>query len=78
MPKCRTDLIHQAFVKLDKDGSGELTIDDLRGVYSVKKHPKYINGQLTEDQVLMEFLKSFSGPGKSFSGEVLYRLPLSV
>ena len=64
----------QAFRKLDRDGSGELTIDDLRGVYNGKKHPKYLNGQWTEDQVLSEWLKSFMGPGKTFTGEVIMRV----
>lgn len=69
----RKNLIMQAFRKLDKDGSGELTVDDLRGVYSGKKHPKYLSGEWTEDQVLMEFLKSFNGPGKPFTGALTYQ-----
>lgn len=71
MSKTRTDLITKAFRKLDRDGSGELTIDDLRGVYNGKKHPKYLNGQWTEDQVLSEWLSSFAGPGKTFDGVVI-------
>jgi calcyphosin len=70
MSKARTNLIMQAFRKLDRDHSGELTVDDLRGVYNGKKHPKYLNGQWTEDQVLAEWLRSFTGPGKTFDGVV--------
>ncbi len=34
-------------------------MDDLRGVYIVKYHPKYMNGQWSEDQVLSHFLECF-------------------
>ena len=44
---------------MDKDKSGSLTIDDLRGVYNGKKHPDVINGRRTEDDVLGEFLETF-------------------
>lgn len=70
MSSCRKNLILQAFRKLDRDGSGEVTADDLKGVYNGKKHPKYISGEWTEDQVLQEWLKSFNGPGRPFTGEV--------
>jgi hypothetical protein len=78
MSKARTDLIMKAFRKLDRDGSGELTIDDLRGVYNATKHPKYLNGQWTEEQVLSEWLSSFAGPGKTFDGVVGFLNQLTV
>lgn len=59
MSKHRKDLIFRAFQKLDKSGDGIVTVDDLKGVYSAKKHPKYLNGEWTEDMVLGEFLKTF-------------------
>ena len=99
MNKARLTLVHKAFAKLDKDGSGVVTPDDLKveimpytaqlysarkqysplsvrvkntmnmtrvtscsqGVYSAKKHPKYISGEMTEDDVFIEFLSSFNG-----------------
>lgn len=62
MSKSRREVILLAFRKLDKDGSGEITVDDLKGVYSAKTHPKYQNGEWTENQVFREFLKSFDSP----------------
>lgn len=59
MSKPRKDVIEKAFKKLDKTGDGIITIDDLRIVYSVKHHPKYINGEKTEDEILKEFLTVF-------------------
>lgn len=63
IPRCRETLIRQAFNKLDKDGSGEITIDDLKGVYSVQQHPKFQNGEWTEDQILKKYLEQFEGGG---------------
>ena len=31
-------------------------------VYNARKHPKYVNGDWTEDQVFQEFLKKFDSP----------------
>ena len=63
IPRCREALIRQAFNKLDKDGSGEITVDDLKGVYSVQQHPKFQNGEWTEDQILQKYLEQYEGAG---------------
>ena len=52
----RETIVRMAFAKLDKNGSGEITIDDLRGVYDCSKHPAVKSGSKTEDDVLGEFL----------------------
>ncbi|CAH8870619.1 unnamed protein product [Trichobilharzia szidati] len=59
MSKCRVDVLNKAFLKLDKTKDGVITIEDLKGTYNVKHHPKYINGEKTEDEILVEFLKTF-------------------
>lgn len=64
MKNCRKDLISKAFRKLDKSGDGIVTVEDLKGVYNVKKHPKYISGEWTEDQCLEQFLVSFDTPNE--------------
>ncbi|XP_063279796.1 calcyphosin-like protein isoform X2 [Prinia subflava] len=62
MSNARKEIIMQAFQKLDKTGDGVVTIEDLRGVYNVKYHPKYQNGDWTEDQVFRAFLDNFDSP----------------
>lgn len=62
MSNHRKGLIQQAFQKLDKSGDGVITVEDLYGVYSVKKHPKYLNGEWTEERCLRQFLDSFDTP----------------
>jgi hypothetical protein len=55
----RETIVRMAFAKLDKNGSGEITIDDLKGVYDCSKHPAVKSGAKTEDDVLGEFLAKF-------------------
>ena len=64
MSNARKNLINQAFVKLDKTGDGIITVEDLKGVYNVKKHKKYMNGEWTEEQCLRQFLDSFDSQDK--------------
>ncbi|XP_051845765.1 calcyphosin-like protein isoform X1 [Antechinus flavipes] len=62
MSRARKEVIMQAFRKLDKTGDGIITIEDLRGLYNVKHHPKYQNGEWTEEQVFRKFLDNFDSP----------------
>ena len=69
----RKQLIIKAFQKLDKSGDNVVTVDDLKGVYNVTKHKKYISGEWSEDQCLREFLDSFDSPDNK-DGQVRYVL----
>merc|ERR1719460_989310 len=44
---------------MDKDGSGFIDINDIRGVYTADKHPDVQAGKKTEQQILQEFLETF-------------------
>ncbi|KAL5253980.1 hypothetical protein ACHWQZ_G013670 [Mnemiopsis leidyi] len=65
MNKGRRELVLRAFNKLDKTGDGVITVDDLKGVYDVTKHPKYISGEWSEEQVFLKFLASYDTPNQS-------------
>lgn len=52
-------MIDKAFLKFDRDGSGFIEAADLKGCYSASLHPKVIQGQMTEDEVFLEFLSNF-------------------
>lgn len=62
MNKHRQDLVLQAFRKLDKTGDGQIAIEDLKNVYNVSRHQKYLSGEWSEDRCLREFLDSFDNP----------------
>jgi len=44
---------------MDKDGSGNLDINDIRQNFNAKQHPDVKAGKKTEDQILGEFLDTF-------------------
>lgn len=55
----RLALVKKAYNKLDKDGSGIVDIEDIKDVYNTSKHPDFISGKKTKDQILVEFLETF-------------------
>ena len=52
-------MVDKAFLKFDKDGSGTIEAADLKGVYNCTFHPKVQSGEMTEDEVFLEFLANF-------------------
>lgn len=48
-----------AFKKIDRDNSGILDLNDIKGVYNAKNHPEVRSGKKTEDDILGEFLETF-------------------
>ncbi|XP_063712921.1 calcyphosin-like protein isoform X2 [Symsagittifera roscoffensis] len=58
----REKFVQRAFEKLDKDKSGNITVEDLHGVYDVTQHPKVVSGEWTEDEALGAFLANFDDP----------------
>jgi Ca2+-binding EF-hand superfamily protein len=69
MNQFRVRLCQQAFRKIDKDGSGVLDINDIRGVYNAKMHPEVKAGRKTEDEVFMEYLETFEAHHAMMAGE---------
>ena len=59
MSAARKRIVMQAYSALDKDGSGVIDINDIRGVYTADRHPDVLAGKKTEQQILQEFLETF-------------------
>ena len=55
----RMEVIDACFAKFDSDGSGHITSADLRVVYDTSDHPKVISGEMTDEEVFVQFLASF-------------------
>lgn len=49
-------MVHQAYAVLDKDGSGQVTIEDIRIAYDVSFHPDFQSGRKTVDEILGDFM----------------------
>jgi Ca2+-binding EF-hand superfamily protein len=47
----RRQLVHLAFRILDRDGSGQVEMNDIQGVYNAQSHPDVVMGKRTEQEV---------------------------
>lgn len=54
-------MVDKAFALLDKDGSGHITVADVKHLYDPSHHKDYIEGTKTKEEVIEEFLNSFDG-----------------
>ena len=45
----RLALVKKAYRKLDRDNSGVVDINDIKGIYNASRHPDVISGKKTED-----------------------------
>jgi len=61
MSEQRRELTEQAFAHMDADGSGELEVSDLKDKYDTSHHAKILDGSMTHEEVLAEFIKAFEG-----------------
>lgn len=53
-------MIDKVFLKFDHNGCGSIDAADLKGVFAAHMHPKVIAGEMTEDEVFLDFLTHFS------------------
>lgn len=68
----RKGLVEKVFRQMDRDASGVITAEDIRGVYDAKKHPSVMKGEKTEDQVLGDFLNGFEGARGNQDGQITW------
>ncbi len=66
----RAAITRKAFEIMDRDHSGFITLDDIKAVYNVLKHPDVISGRFTADKVFSDFLQSFEGSAGNKDGKV--------
>jgi Ca2+-binding EF-hand superfamily protein len=66
----RMACVHKTFSKLDLEGCGSVSSENLRVAYNVSSHPGVIAGKITEDEAFLEFLVCF--PDKNNNGRVCY------
>ncbi|XP_005102401.2 calcyphosin-like protein [Aplysia californica] len=66
----RKKLVVAAFAKMDKTGDGIINEMDMKNVYNVEKHPKFMSGEWSKTKVLQEYLKTFEGDSRDKDGVV--------
>ena len=52
----RQQYIMRAYNKLDVNGDGKITIEDVKQRYNCSKHPDVLSGKRTADEVLGQFM----------------------
>jgi hypothetical protein len=52
-------LIEHVFSILDKNEDSKISIDDFKGIFIAKFHPKFVNGEWNEIQVFVDYLTGF-------------------
>lgn len=55
---------------LDRDGSGQINIQDITGIYDVSMNPEFLEGRKTRDEILQDFLNNFDGAKGNNDGVV--------
>jgi Ca2+-binding EF-hand superfamily protein len=68
----RLIMVKKAFAMLDKDGSGQLTVGDIAGIYDVSMNAEFLEGKKGKDEILMEFLNNFDGARGNNDGVVTW------
>lgn len=54
-------MVDKAFQMMDRDGSGQLNIQDIAGIYDVSMNPEFLEGRKTREEILADFLNNFDG-----------------
>lgn len=57
-------MIDLVYYKFDKNLTGKAETTELRKVFNCVKHPKYLMGDFSEDQIFYLYLKNFSNETK--------------
>lgn len=68
----RVVMVKKAFIMLDKDQSGRITVPDIAGIYDVSMNPEFLEGKKTKEEILAEFLNNFDGPRGNNDGVVTW------
>uniref|UniRef100_A0A8D1Q717 Calcyphosine 2 n=1 Tax=Sus scrofa TaxID=9823 RepID=A0A8D1Q717_PIG len=58
MNEYRKSFVRKAFMKLDFNKTGTVSITDIRKCYCAKKHPQVISGHSTEEEIKSSFLET--------------------
>lgn len=72
MNEVRKRVVRKVFKKLDPHKSGCASLLDMKKLYSAKKHPLVTSGQLTQEEMEIRFIDSFSRAAILNPGKVSY------
>ena len=59
MGEFRQKVVVDIFLKLVRNGDKQISIDDLKEMYNPEKHPDFLIGKKSSEEVLAEFIDTF-------------------
>ena len=65
-------MVEKAFKQMDKDGSGKVTVSDIDAIYDVSQNQDFIDGKLTREEVIGQFLDGFDGMKGNNDGKITW------
>lgn len=68
----RKKMVEKAFAQMDRNGSGEITVKDVDAIYDVSQNADFIEGKLTREEVIMQFLDGFDGMKGNNDGKITW------
>ncbi|XP_028614921.1 calcyphosin-2 [Grammomys surdaster] len=71
MNEYRKSFVRKAFMKLDFNKTGIVSVLDIRKCYCAKKHPRVISGHSTEEEIKSSFLETLKDACRKY-GEISY------
>ena len=66
----RRAMVNKAFAMLDRDGIGQINIQDIAGIYDVSMNPEFLEGRKSREEILQDFLNNFDGAKGNNDGVV--------
>ena len=63
-------MVDKAFGMMDRDGSGQITIQDIGSIYDVSMNPEFLEGRMSREEILQAFLNNFDGAKGNNDGVV--------
>jgi Ca2+-binding EF-hand superfamily protein len=66
----RLNMVRKAFSRMDRNGSGAITVEDIVGIYDVSKNPDFLEGRKTKEEIFTEFITNFEGSRGNRDGTV--------
>jgi Ca2+-binding EF-hand superfamily protein/nucleoid DNA-binding protein len=59
----RRAMVKRVFEHLDVSGDGQLSLEEMRLVVDVSRHPDVLTGKLTENEAIRKFMSQWDAPG---------------
>lgn len=68
----RTNMVTKAFMIMDQNEDGVITVDDIRHMYDVSCHKEFMEGRKSKDEIIQEFLEGYAGLTSNHDGEITW------